>query len=385
MMRVEERVWDEVEAILASGKQMAIATTGGGSSLLSWLFNHPGASRALLEAQIPYSSSALEAYLEFPGPHPAEVQTAREIANRAYVRARSLNGDEQASCLGVGLTAALATDRTRRGADRGHIALRTEATFRFFKLSIDKGMADRLQQEEVLSRFALSEIARQCEAAVELQLPEWVSVDSTEWGLDDPLDLLLRGIVELVEVDKDGSVSVDVSRRDRLLYPGSFNPLHEGHCQLATAAERLSSRKVALEISVHNVDKPPLEQRELERRLEQARGLFPVCLTREPTFYGKARHFLSPHFVIGYDTAVRLLDEKYYRDGATGMECALGELLNRACRFWVAGRQVEGAFRTLDDVGIPAALRDLFVAIDEEQFRLDISSTDIRARGGQRK
>jgi hypothetical protein len=384
-MRVEEGIWDEVETILASGTQMAIATTGGGSSLLNWLFNHPGASRALLEAQIPYANSALDEYLGFLGPHRAEMQTARDMANIAYARARVLSINEQAPCLGVGLTAALATGRIRRGADRGHIALRSAAAYRFFELSLEKGMADRLQQEEVLSRFALNEIARQCEVSAKLQLPEWASVDSVEWGLDDPLDLLLRGIVELVEVDKDGRVAVDINRRNRLLFPGSFNPLHEGHCQLAAAAARLSEREVALEISVHNVDKPPLEQRELEQRLELARGRFAVCLTREPTFYGKARHFCSPHFVIGYDTVVRLLDEKYYEEGAMGMERALEELLNRACRFWVAGRQIGGAYRTLNDVVIPAALSELFTAINEEHFRLDISSTEVRANDRHRK
>ena len=67
------------------------------------------------------------------------------------------------------------------------------------------------------------------------------------------------------------------------------------------------------------------------------------------------------------------------------MERALEELLNRACRFWVAGRQIGGVYRTLNDVVIPAALSDLFTAIDEEHFRLDISSTEVRANDRHRK
>ncbi len=378
-MRVEGAIWDAVEAILASRNQLSIAATGGGSSLVNWLFNHPGASRALLEAQIPYCGSALEDYLAFPGPHRVELQTARNMADVAYARALFLRA-AGAPCLGVGLTAALATDRARRGADRAHLALRTEGSYQFFKLGLGKGAADRLEQEEVLSRFALAEIGRQCGGFSLLELPAWAEVVAEKWELRDPLDLLLRGIVEVIEVAVDGSVTVDVKRCGRLLYPGSFNPLHAGHCQLATVAGQLSGREVALEISVHNVDKPPLERGELQRRLERIRGRFAVCLTREPTFYGKARHFQNPHFAIGYDTVVRLLDGKYYDGGAAGMQSALGELLARRCRFWVAGRQVGGVYRTLDDVVVPDALRGLFVAIGEEQFRLDTSSTEIRAR-----
>lgn len=378
-MRIDDVIWDQVEAILASGTQMAIAVTGGGSSLLNWLFNHPGASRSLLEAHIPYCESALEDYLAFPGPHRVEAQTARRMADAAYARARALNSVD-APYLGVGLTAALATARSRRGADRVHLALRTEGAQHVYKLALDKGAADRLEQEEVLSRFALAEIGRKCGGGASLELPAWAESEAQSWELHDPIDLLLRGLVEVVEVAVDGSVALDVKRRDRLLYPGSFNPLHEGHCQLAAAAARLSGREVALEISLHNVDKPPLERAELQRRLERARGRFAVCLTCEPTFYGKARHFCSPHFAIGYDTAVRLLDGKYYEGGKGGMLSALGELLARGCRFWVAGRQVEGHYRTLNDVAVPELLRGLFVAIGEDQFRLDISSTEIRAR-----
>jgi hypothetical protein len=147
----------------------------------------------------------------------------------------------------------------------------------------------------------------------------------------------------------------------------------------------LSGRKVALEISIENVDKPPLKRGEILRRLAQARGRFAICLTREPTFYGKARHFATVHFVIGYDTVVRLVDAKYYEGGTTGMERALGELLARGCRFWVAGRQLEGHYRTLEDAAVPPALLGLFCAIPEAQFRVDLSATEIRAHGGAKQ
>ena len=43
-----------------------------------------------------------------------------------------------------------------------------------------------------------------------------------------------------------------------MVMPGSFNPMHTGHTRLARAAEDIRQEPVTFEISVTNVDKPPL-------------------------------------------------------------------------------------------------------------------------------
>jgi len=48
----------------------------------------------------------------------------------------------------------------------------------------------------------------------------------------------------------------------------------------------------------------------------------------------------------------------------------------------VAGREDQGAYKTLSDVPIPEGLEGLFQGIPERQFREDISSTQLRAMGG---
>ena len=107
----------------------------------------------VVEAQVPYSERALAAYLASAGPHGANEQTARDMAGRAFVRAASFAEPGQ-GCIGVGCSAALATSRTRRGADRGCIALRLECAYRLFTVRFEKGVADRLEQEEVLSAWS---------------------------------------------------------------------------------------------------------------------------------------------------------------------------------------------------------------------------------------
>jgi phosphopantetheine adenylyltransferase len=374
-------IWEQVEAILGSGLKLALATTGGGSEVVSWLLNHPGASRAVVEAHIPYHEKALAEYLGFPGPHRAEESTAREMAGRARARAEKF-AKGAPRIVGVGCTAALATDRVRRGADRAFVALRLEGEYRFLGLRFARGSAGRLEQEEVLSRLVLEAIAGACGARRESgwSLPDYCRVEERTLSLDDPLGLLVQGELELVEIGADGAVATEVERPGRLLFPGSFNPLHEGHAALAQAAQRLSGRKVCLEISVENVDKPPLSRQELERRLAQMRGRFPVVMSRAPVFHQKARLFANCHFAIGCDTLVRLLDGRYYEGGEQGMAEALDQLQGNGCFFWVGGRLHQGWFQTLADVEVPEKYREMFAGIPEEVFRIDLSSTEIRAQ-----
>ena len=376
-MRVSDDIWAQVEAVLDSGIRLALATTGGGSELISWLLNHLGASRAIVEAQVPYSEQALAAYLAFVGPHGANEQTARDMAGRAFVRATSFAEPGQ-GCIGVGCSAALATSRLRRGADRGCIALRLECAYRLYTLRFDKGAADRLEQEEVLSRLALAAIVEACGGPVAgASLPDYAHLARRELALDDPLGLLFAGELDVVEMRSDGVVAPEVERGQRLFLSGSFNPLHEGHEQLAAAAGQLSGRQPSLELSIENVDKPPLQRSAVEQRLAQMRGRLPLVVTRSPTFLQKARLFGGCYFALGYDTAVRLLQDQYYDEGERGVAAALAEFAGGGCRFWVAGRVEGDAYRTLADMDIPEKYADLFASVP---FRMDISSTELRAR-----
>ena len=378
---MDEQIWNQVEAILDSGARLSMALTGGGSKLVTWLLNHPGASRAVVEAQIPYHESALQAYLSTPGPHRVEEETARVMALQAFSRTRAFTGG-QGHAIGVGCTAALATRRVRRGEDRVCIALRTAGQYRFYALRFEKGTADRLEQEDVLSRFALQVLAEACGAVRESPeaWPAYVDISSQITPVEESLERLLQGEARVVEMGLDGCMVFEVEQQDRLLLSGSFNPLHQGHTELAAAAQAQSGRSICLEISVENVDKPPLSYGEVMRRLGQLEGHYPVVLTRAATFMEKARLFGRGVFVIGYDTAVRLLDASYYEGEEDGLGGGLEEMATGGCRFLVAGRLHEGCYRTLEDIDLPEQYQGMFEAITEAVFRKDISSSEIREK-----
>src|SRR5580658_7394317 len=76
-----------------------------------------------------------------------------------------------------------------------------------------------------------------------------------------------------------------------ILLPGAFNPAHDGHWQLAAAAQRQLGRPAAFEISLANVDKPDLSWEEMLGRIRQFAGRAAVWLTRAPKFVHKAELF----------------------------------------------------------------------------------------------
>ena len=141
-----------------------------------------------------------------------------------------------------------------------------------------------------------------------------------------------------------------------MVLPGSFNPLHEGHREMMAAATVPESKPGAYELSVTNVDKPPLQRDEILGRLSQFGPEDTVVLTRAETFYKKARLFSGRTFVLGWDTAIRLVAPRYY-GGEPEMMLALAEMMAAGTRFLVAGRADGGSFRTLADVAVPEGFR----------------------------
>jgi hypothetical protein len=161
------------------------------------------------------------------------------------------------------------------------------------------------------------------------------------------------------------------------LLPGSFNPLHPGHTTLAAVASARLRVPVHFELSVANVDKQALPPEEIKKRVGQFATVGPVWVTRAATFTEKARLFPGAAFVLGWDTAARLIDPAYY-GGISKRDSALRMLLGASCRFVVGGRVDEaGAFRVWNQAA--DEFTDLFVVLSESEFRVDVSSRALRA------
>lgn len=168
----------------------------------------------------------------------------------------------------------------------------------------------------------------------------------------------------------------------QLVLPGSFNPLHRGHTTLAELASQRFGLPVAFELSVANVDKPELTTEEVKRRLDQFQGRYPIFVTRAATFRQKAGLFPGCVFVVGVDTAERIVHPHFYGDDEQRMIESLEAIRSYGCRFFVGGRaDAEGRFVDVEGVAIPENYRELFAGVGEAEFRVDVSSSAIRASG----
>ena len=358
------------------------AVAGAGTQAIAWLLSVAGASRSVLELGVPYSAPALAELVGYAPEQAVSRQTALDMARAAYRRALRLR-EGGAPVAGVACTATIATDRPKRGEHRCHVAYWTGSGSAVFSLHFVKGLRDRAGEDAVASRLVLYAFAEAAGVRRELDLAvddiglhardHW---ESERDHYSDAVGALAAGHVDTAHVTA-GSAEADAPVRGAVL-PGSFNPLHDGHRRLAEAASRILDAPVTYELSITNVDKPPLAESEIRLRLAQFQGVGSVAVTRAHVFYRKAALFPGCVFVIGYDTAVRLVDPRYYASSYAVMVSALESIRMQGCYFLVAGRVHGRKFRTLADVTLPRGFEDLFDAIPESAFRQDVSSTELR-------
>jgi len=178
------------------------------------------------------------------------------------------------------------------------------------------------------------------------------------------------------------AVTTPVDWRGKAVLSGSYHPLHGGHLALGKAAASFLGRELVYELPLVNADKAPIALSEAQRRAAQFAARAPVVLTRAALFADKAALFPGAVFVVGADTAERLVDERFYGGSAHSMDAALAAVAEHGCRLLVAGRRGSERFLTLRDLAprIPAPHHGLFCELPEALFRCDISSTEVRSR-----
>lgn len=378
---MDDQVRGRIEQLHNSGWSYVLAVTGGGAGLAAWLLSVPGASRGVLEVVVPYHEESLGQFLGCRPESFCSAQTARLLAHRALERARWLAAGRRLA--GVACTASLRSDRPKRGPHRLHTAICRPGQMDSWSLTLTKEARSRAEEEEVVARVLLNLVLTSLGVSEPVPVPllPGEEVEAATGAGEGVLADFLAGVSPALFAGVDGQLRPD-GPRPELLLPGSFNPLHQGHWELARVAAEICGRPATFELTVINADKPPLDAEDVRCRLVPFSWRAPVWLTRFPTFAEKAGFFPGVVFAIGADTAARIVQPRFYGDSEERMLRALEEIRQRGCRFLVAGRvAAEGRFLGLEDLQIPARMRDLFQPIPASRFRLDISSTALRAGG----
>lgn len=368
-----------VQALHDAPPRIMLVTAGAGTLALSNLLNVAGATRTLLEALVPYSAAAFNDFLEQKPSQYVAPRTAKLLAGRALTRARWLE-DENRPSIGLACTATIITDRPKRGDHRAHIACWQANRVVWRHLNLQKGARQREGEEEMVSRLMLNTLAEACGLPNRLSLP-LLPGDHLEEDVNDfstAVTRLLAGDLSFFGVHDHGLIRTE-HVQPQVLLSGAFNPLHDGHLGMMRAAAGIMEKPVAFELSALNVDKPPLAPDVILDRLAQFAGRYPIYISRAATFAEKAALYPGCTFVVGYDTAVRVLQPRYYNGSEADMTSALATIQAQDCSFLVAGRVDDNdRFRTVTDLQAPPPYRDLFHPIPEKYFRKDISSTELR-------
>jgi nicotinamide mononucleotide (NMN) deamidase PncC len=353
-----------ITRIHKSKTKLVMSVSGVGSQSINWLLSVPGASKTLLEATIPYSNESLNRYIgKIPGQYVSKT-TVLSMAKAAYIRGTQY-GDNEMDIIGVSCTGAISTNRKRKGDNQAFIGLWGPRLKYVAHLILKKGERSRVEEEELVSSLIVQYIE------------EKLLGNSVLNEFPSDLDSLVNGHISSITSAGSNLVGLDKSFKGGIL-SGSFNPIHQGHIELSKLASDILGAPVAFEISITNVDKPPLRSDEIKKRVSQFEKSETVILTCAPLFAEKSSIFPNSTFIIGNDTALRLVDPKYYDNNVQNMYTSLQKIKDTKCNFLVAGRLQNSEFKTISDMAIPEAFISMFKSIPESQFRMDLSSTDLR-------
>lgn len=417
--------------------RVAMAISGGGGFFLSMMAATPGASKILLEGTITRDLDPDTFKYDSPEAAKYASEAALEKALRLTAAGDTLFGhfsvENMTGAIGLACVSALQSNDLNDASRACITAMGPNGSVEVQTTLSRTAGRTRFDEDIFVSHCILTCLEHALEDA-ELEKEKVITKETahgdqiqvllppsrphnTEEILRHATDRILSGkeksvaILPCTQTGGYKALPITVLPPHSIVIPGSFNPPHDGHVQLAKSSLDATDCEVAwFEISITNADKASLQPDDVVQRLLGFLKLndmpdhWGIIITNAPLFVQKvdllnplqvSRSFevdpLPLHFVIGTDTLVRIIDPKYYDNSEDKM---LQALYDMQCRFVVGGRLEQSKTKKDDDQpvfisaepvieGLPEDLRDKFTPLKD--FRVDVSSTELRRRLQQQK
>jgi len=289
-----------LEKLRDSGAKIYIVATGAGAGLQKTIWDVPGISKSLVGCEFPYAKEATNQFLGFTPNKSVSKETAVDLASTAYIKAKKVakwNG----TAVGLGITAAVQSQNARRGKDEYFVAAVGDRGCFLEHYDISgPGMVRKSQGAYIDGAGLLVLLAGLGDTRYQ------------KTPIQDCSDLVLERVLARPVFTKTERVLFHSSLADTL-FPGTFNPLHEGH-RAAVEQSLDVGDTCGWVINVDPIHKKTLTGVDLLARVAdiQSKSKDPIIFTQgQPLFLDKIQKNPHRNWIVGTDTLERMLDPKW--------------------------------------------------------------------------
>ena len=355
-----------------------VVATGGGAGLQHMLWSVPGSSAYLAGAAFPYSTSQIDEFLGFAPKSYCSADTALQLAMEAYYRAWEPS-QEPTHTIGLAITASVASSQKHRGDHRVFAAAfsdidsswsPTECELREVTLRKDVGWDARANDGAVCDLMGLNVLFSLLRMP-HVPLGSLMRTAIDHYAIRDGVGDARRLFFERGHFNAIGTRTA-APDPPYLLFPGAFNPPHDGHMFSARMAEALSRlQPTVFHITADPPHKPRLTVPQMLQRAKLLRGNARLFSEGDALYIEKARRHSGLPIVVGADALLRMLDPSWGPEILPMLE----EFQKLNTHFYVTSRKMDTEIVDLDSLPIPVRFRPMFTDLGRGP---DLSSTSIR-------
>lgn len=367
-----------IQQIHQSPCNIVMALSGIDNDVISDLISGENSEQSILEAVLLPNPQKLTRRLGHQTEDPISPESALAKAEMAYRRSEQIQLTPGKSTIGLScLVESLHHQQGRKF--RCYLATQTKSTTRLYTLTSLEGAEFETEVNTLILKALLNTGPLN---SFDYSPPQEMTFRFEEEHAEEELQKVWNNQSHILWSLPNGSLKTHLDEQPKGILSGSFNPLHEGHRHLRDAAEEWLENPVYYEMPITNAEKLPLDFLTIHQRRHQFKS-HPLALTNAPTFVQKVEFLRNVTFVVGADTAERIVQPRFYGGNMERMRQALETIRQAGCRFLVAGRKQGKEFLTLSDISIPNGATDLFEEFPESAFRRDLSSTEKRKKRRQ--